>query len=212
MKKFTNSGQFKPTEISIGAKYNAWIVVGSSDKTNSGGNTFWECRCKCGSIKHIAAHSVVSGKSQSCGCYRRRKGQNKKHGLRNHPLYGIWRGIKYRCLTSTAHNYADYGGRGIKICDRWMSVENFYNDVIYGYEKGLQLGRIDNDGDYEPGNCQWETPLINVNNRRNTVYVTFDGRTHTPAQWSKELQCKADTIRNRMRKGWSDYEALFGNS
>lgn len=209
-KRCNKTGRFSPIELTTGSKHNKWTVIGFSHK-NKVGNIFWQCECECGTVKSVAAHAVISGKSKSCGCNRRRKGQNKTHGLRNHPLYKTWMAMKYRCLTVTAHNYHLYGGRGISICDRWLeSVVNFYNDMFNGYQKGLHLDRIDVNGNYCPENCRWVTGTENNNNKRVNWKVSFDGRTHTPTEWGSELGIKANTIQSRKRKGWTDYEALFG--
>lgn len=211
MKKFTNSGQFKPVEVIIGATYHWWTVLSFYHKHPASGNYFYKCECACGKINDISGHRLLRGETKSCGCYRFRKGQNKKHGLKSHPLYSVWRGIKDRCLNEKSLHWPDYGGRGIYICDSWKdSVVNFYNDMHEGYEKGLHIGRIDNNGPYSKENCRWETPWQNSLNKRNSVYITHDGRTHTPAEWAKELFVKSNTICSRIRKGWTDYEALFG--
>jgi len=171
----------------------------------------WKCKCECGNETEALISHLRSGNITKCNSNIHKKGINKKHGLRNHPLYKVWRGMKYRCLTPTAPNYQLYGGRGISICERWVtSVQNFYDDMIDGYIKGLHLDRIDVNGNYEPSNCRWLTNTQNNNNKRVNWTVSFDGRTHTPTEWSRELGIKANTIQNRKRKGWDDYEALFG--
>lgn len=209
MKRNPVNGRMLPIDLT-GKVFTKLTVVSRAENIN--GNVWWLCQCECGNTKKIKATRLLQGCTKSCSCLKKKNDQNITHGLRKHPLYRVWRGMKYRCLSVTAKNYPDYGGRGIVICERWLnSVENFYADMIAGYENGLQLGRIDNDGPYSPDNCRWETCLLNNRNRRNTVYVTFDGRTHTPVEWSQELQIKADTIRSRILRGRSDYEALFGD-
>lgn len=105
----------------------------------------------------------------------------------------------------------DYGGRGISVCKRWMeSFQDFHSDMISNYKYGYNLDRIDVNGNYEPCNCRWLTNTENQNNKRNNVYICMDGRTHTPAEWSRETGVKGNTISNRKRKGWSDYDAIFG--
>lgn len=95
---------------------------------------------------------------------------NYKHGLMNSPIYTIWVNMKQRCYNFKSTTYEYYGARGITVCDRWLnSFENFYNDMISTYVKGLQLDRIDNNGNYEPDNCRWATRSQNTKNRRTRV-------------------------------------------
>lgn len=157
------------------------------------------------------ASRIKNSITKSCGCIKFNKGQNEIHGLKKHPLYNKWNSMKQRCYNENCESYPNYGGRGIKVCDRWLhSVENFYNDMNTGYSKGLHLDRIDVNSDYSPSNCRWVSGKQNNNNKRTNVYICMDGRTHTPAEWAEELGIKADTIASRKRKGWTDYEALFG--
>jgi hypothetical protein len=88
----------------------------------------------------------------------------------------------------------------------------FFNDMNPTYSYGMHLDRIDVNGNYEPINCRWATPKQNSNNKRTNVFVTLDGRTHTPAKWAEELNIKANTIASRKRKGWCDHECLFGKT
>lgn len=208
MRRNLENGQMLPIRLT-GERFSLLLVIRPEETIK--GNVWWLCECNCGRMILVKATRLTQGTTKSCGCLKKRKGQNMTHGLRKHPLYRVWRGMKYRCLVPSAHNYPDYGGRGITVCDRWLSIENFYNDMLPGYIKGLHLGRINNDGDYCPENCRWETPEQNNNNRRCCVMVTFDGRTHTIAEWAKELVVKANTISARIRRGRKDYEALFGD-
>ena len=105
--------------------------------------------------------------------------------------------------------YEDYGGRGIKVCDEWNDFINFYNWAINnGYAYNLSIDRINLDGDYEPQNCRWSTPKEQDNNRRNNVFITFNGKTQTIAQWSEETGIKYETLRSRIRRGLS-IEQIF---
>lgn len=175
------------------------------------GAYYWRCKCDCGNENEALVSHLRSGNITKCNSNEHRKGVNIKHGLKNHPLYSVWAGMKRRCYNENSPNYPLYGGRGISVCDRWRnSVKNFYDDMIDGYSKGLHLDRIDVNGNYEPINCRWVTPIQNNNNKRLNWVVSFDGRTHTPTEWGRELGIKANTIQNRKRKGWTDFEALFG--
>ena len=112
-----------------------------------------------------------------------------------------------RCYIETVPNYASYGGRGIRVCERWHQFENFYKDMGDRPE-GMSLDRIDNNGDYEPSNCRWTTFKTQHANRRNNRNLTLNGHTKCIAEWANELNLHPATIRNRLRRGASDEEAL----
>src|SRR5687767_12744970 len=88
----------------------------------------------------------------------------------------IWRNMRSRCTNQTAHDFERYGGRGIKLCDRWQKFENFFADMGPRPSRTHSLDRIDNDGDYEPGNCRWADAIQQANNKRNTRYVEYRGK------------------------------------
>lgn len=120
-------------------------------------------QCDCGKKKEIVINRVKTGNTRSCGC------SHVKHNLRKHPLYYIWSLMKQRCSNPKYDNYHLYGGRGIKVCDKWINdFKEFYDDVSDGYKKGLQLDRRNNNGNYEPENCRWVTCTVNNQNRRST--------------------------------------------
>lgn len=107
-----------------------------------------------------------------------------------------------RCYREKAHNYPQYGGRGIKVCDEWHSIEIFGDWAENnGYMVGLTLDRIDPDGDYCPENCRWATRKQQANNRRNTIYVTIDGVTKTLSEWADFSGITFSTIANRYHDG-----------
>lgn len=101
----------------------------------------------------------------------------KTHGLSrsNHPIYWAWANMKKRCYNPKAKGYADYGGRGIKVCEQWQDSVNFINDMLPTWQPGLQLDRIDNNGDYEPDNCKWSTKSEQMSNRRGYGTVPYRG-------------------------------------
>jgi hypothetical protein len=148
----------------IGQVFGRLTVVSEKGKGKSG-NIIWECTCCCGNTSLSQGGDLKRGNTKSCGCLR--KETHTTHGLRGHPMYTVWSSMKKRCYAESGKRYQDYGGRGVKVCDRWISsLENFIEDTYEGYEKGLQLDRIDNNGDYEPENIRWVTPQQNVMNRR----------------------------------------------
>lgn len=125
--------------------------------------TYWKCKCSCGNEKPIFSGNLILGKATSCGC--------KKQKTQFVRLRRIFNNMKQRCYNPLHTRYKDYGGRGIKICDEWLSDhKTFYDWAIKNdYTDNLSIDRIDNDGNYEPSNCRWVTMKVQQNNRRNNI-------------------------------------------
>lgn len=134
------------------------------------GRTYWLCKCDCGNTKTIMAHSLKSGKTQSCGCIHKRQliDRNKKHNMSKLKLYNRWKTIKARCYNPKVQAYKNYGGRGITMCDEWKNdFQLFYKWAINnGYQENLTIDRINNNGNYEPNNCRWTTMAEQNKNKR----------------------------------------------
>jgi hypothetical protein len=123
----------------------------------------WLCRCRCGIERVVLGHHLRAGKTRSCGCFARER--STTHGLSRTHVYRVWQGMKERCLNRRHRSYFNYGGRGIKVCERWLIFENFYADMG-DPPPGLSLDRINNNGNYEPNNCRWATQAQQLANRR----------------------------------------------
>ena len=137
---------------------------------NKNDNITWECGCECGSTVTVRTRDLRSGNTKSCGCLRKSLGKKSltTHGMYGHPIYNTYRNMLKRCNNPKDTDYPHYGGRGIKICDRWNNFENFYKDMFPSWKESLTIDRKDNNGNYEPSNCSWENREIQAQNQRTT--------------------------------------------
>lgn len=131
----------------------------------------------------------------------------KAKGTPEYATYLAWLSMRWRCTNRNRRDYVRYGGRGIKVCDRWSHFANFMADMGLRPE-GMQLDRVNNDGNYEPSNCRWATPKQQARNRSNNNPITFNGETKTRAEWCEQLGLTKHAIRHRLRKGWCIEEAV----
>lgn len=130
------------------------------------------------------------------------------HGMSETPMHRIWKGMKARCLNPNNPRWSSYGGRGIRVCQRWQhSFKSFYDDMG-PRPAGTSLERVDNNGDYKPSNCVWATPKQQQNNMRSNVFVEHEGRRLTVTQWAREVGIGVGTVRARLRRGWTVQEML----
>ncbi len=173
---------------------------------NLGRATAWECRCSCGATSVVRSADLTRGRqkyAQSCGCKTREAivRARRRHGMTDTKVHHIWHGMRQRCQNPSAPAYPRYGGRGIKVCDRWQVFEDFVADM--GHPTAEQsIDRIDNDGDYEHGNCRWATAKEQANNRTTNHRIEHDGRSLTISQWARETGIKEAVISARISKGW----------
>ena len=195
----------KRLELS-GQKFGDWYVIGFSHK-GPRGEIYWLCRDTItGEKRPVRSRHLVSGRSQSAG--HRQKAAVTTHGMTRTPTFRSWESMKQRCLNSKCRGFSDYGGRGIKVHEPWIhSFEQFLADMGLRPE-GVTLDRIDNDGDYEPGNCRWATPTQQVRNRRDAATITHNGITMSVHDWAVMSGLPAKAIKERVRAGWPTDKAL----
>ena len=175
------------------------------------------CLCQCGIEKRIRRDHVRAGRTISCGCESRRLSRERilnrkvpiglKHGASRSRAYSTWLSMKQRCLNPNFRHYHRYGGRGIAICERWLSFENFLADMGQPPDGGT-IDRIDNDGNYEPGNCRWATRSVQASNRSVNKLVTWNGKTLNLSQWARETGIHRNTLEQRLDAGPS-LESVF---
>lgn len=132
---------------------------------------------------------------------------SRSHGMSKTKIYGIWSAMMSRCNNPNSGAYHNYGGRGIRVCERWHRFEDFYADMGER-PQGKSLERINNDKGYSPENCIWAEREVQARNRRDTRYLTSDGVTKSVAEWSDETGISIGTICRRLQQGWSDHEAV----
>jgi len=170
-------------------------------------NKSWyhKAKCICGKEKEFAHSNIVSGKSKSCGCLSREITSKvaSTHGMSKTAEYAVWSRVWSRCTNPVVERYPNYGGRGISVCERWAKFENFFSDMGFLPSKNHSIGRIDNDGNYNPENCRWETREQQANNTSKSRWVDFNGKRMSVTSCAKLLGISADTLGQRLIAGIS---------
>lgn len=196
------------TNKSVGKRFNRLTVIEDLGLFENGLRKVM-AKCDCGVVKRYYFQHLKKGTTKSCGCHRKERGRNclYVHGLSNHPLINVWSRMKARCCNPLNKKYSDYGGRGVRVCDEWMSdFMPFFNWCISnGWKRGMQIDKdILGDGLlYSPNTCSIITCKENQNHKRSNLRIEYNGETKTASQWAEQLGFMNYTISARLRKGWS---------
>ena len=164
----------------------------------------WWCRCDCGNdviVTGASLNKALKGKggTRSCGCLMKEK--PTKHGRSGASIYGTWRTMLQRCTNPKNPAYANYGGRGITVCDEWKDFKKFYADMG-DRPPGRTLDRVDNSQGYSKDNCRWATCKQQGNNRRSNTVIVFNGVRKTLAEWADHIGVSSQCLRGRLNAGW----------
>lgn len=199
-----------------GMSFGRWTVLEFAGyrtyKNNPKKNPLWKCRCSCGNEKDIRETSLLDGTSKSCGCLMKERIKEVKstHGGTNTRLFHVWDSMKRRCDNPNDKAYHNYGGRGIKVCDKWHDDFAAFREwaISTGYDENAKKGeftidRIDVNDMYCPENCEWKTMKEQARNRRDTIYLELNGVTRSLPEWSDISNVKYQTLWRRYSKGWS---------
>jgi hypothetical protein len=189
--------------MEIGQKFGRLTLIKLNVENKSGA---WHSlfRCECGEEKVFSNSNVRLGKSRSCGCYVKDYPSQRTHGMSGTDIYQTWNRMLSRCYNPKIDRYPNYGGRGIKVCERWKKFVNFYADMGDRPSKNHSIGRIDNDGDYEPGNVRWELEEEQIFNKTNTAYTTYKGEVMAIGKAAKQSGIPYYRLSQRVHAGMSE--------
>src|SRR5450631_1787951 len=191
----------------VGQRFSRLVVL---ERVENDKHRLWRCLCDCGNTTVADTANLANGHTRSCGCLVKDKASENftTHGLTNTPEHRTWMSNNNRCNNENDKQYVDYGGRGIHICERWISFKNFLEDMGKKPSPQYSIDRIDNELGYSKENCRWSTAKTQANNRRSNKYLVVDGVKKTLMEWSEHYQLSYSMIQDRLRDGWSDEDAV----
>lgn len=182
-----------------GQKFGHWTVLSLIGRIKK--KTYWLCECVCGAKKRVQYYHLSSGASMSCKCQQDYSAVTKHGEALKTKEWLCWKGLKERCLDPNNINYKNYGGRGICVYPEWInSYESFLDYIGRAPSKDYSIDRINNNGNYEPGNVKWSTRDEQIENRRNTIFLMTGGKLMSLSKASKMLDIKHDALRRYFLK------------
>lgn len=188
-----------------GQRFNRLLVLKRVENIRT--SAAWLCKCDCGNEIVTTGVQLRSGHTKSCNCLQKETIGNKrrKHGRSGTRLYKVWKGMRERCNNPNNISYKNYGGRGIVVCERWQnSFDNFLEDMgerPATIDSKFTIDRIDVNGNYEPGNCEWKTYIEQGKNTRRNVWIEYNGEKKIISEWGKELNLPHTMIKNAIKAG-----------
>ena len=191
-------------------------MLGRSKEKHKTRQTVWICQCSCSNatIINVIRTLLIDHKTKSCGCLAEEHKkkfviENTAHGLFYSLAHPSWVAMIQRCTNPNNSAYHNYGGRGIRVCDRWLkSFEDFYVDMGERPSLEYSIDRINNNGNYEPDNCRWASRSEQANNRRNNVFRTYKGETLTLTQFAHKYNIHRVSLFNRIASGYQNRKKL----
>jgi hypothetical protein len=208
LSKFRKPTRGAPPANLSGQKFHRLLVIRYLGSYNE--QPYWLCRCDCGNQSAVVGSKLKSGSTKSCGCYINeiRGPAHTTHGQTGSLLHRRWADMLTRCRNPKFKHFHNYGGRGISVCERWHTFENFFADMGEPPTRLHQIDRKNNNGNYEPDNCHWVTRTAQARNTRKNVFLTANGETHCVSEWAEILGLRPTMINKRRYRGWTDDECL----
>lgn len=203
--------------LSPGSRFGRLVVIRMAPDRTVGGEVQWLCECDCGDTLIVRGHQIRSERTRSCGCLAREAAATNcrnraRHGEGSNgketPEYRCWANMLSRCNNTNHRLFKNYGARGIKVCKRWHTYENFLEDMGRRPSSKHSIDRERVNGDYKKSNCRWSISTEQNRNKRNTRMITHDGRTEALAYWIEHTGIAHVTFYRRVAKGMSASEAL----
>lgn len=195
-------------EKELESKYGRLTIISPADK-NKWGYVMVKCLCDCGNERIVSLYDLKRGHTTSCGCFHSDKltAYNTTHGMSRTPTHNSWRGMVERCNNPKHEFYRYYGGRGVSVCERWLSFDNFYYDMG-DKPKGCSIDRINTNGNYELNNCRWSTIKEQARNARSNRLIKYKDRVQCVAAWAEERGMNKNVLEMRLLRGWPVEEAI----
>lgn len=184
-------------------------VHGPTGNVAKNKHRLWHCACSCGRRVIVSGSSLTSGNTRSCGCLRMEivttHGQARRSGISL--AFRRWQNMISRCRNPNNQRFAQYGARGITVCDRWTDFSRFMADMG-PCPLGASIDRIDNNGPYAPNNCRWATKTEQAQNQRSNRRLTWNGETHCLSEWARRTGLPRGTLQKRLVSGWDTERIL----